>query len=156
MKESRTEATFFSSPAELRQWFRRNHRGVPELWIGFHKKHTGVPSITWAESVDEALCFGWIDGIRKGIDAASYKIRFTPRRRGSIWSKINIGRVEALTKAKRMHASGLAAFDLRRENKSGTPTNNATTNCPNLTRASCARTRRLGIFSKPSRLPIAR
>jgi len=119
MKESRTEATFFSSPAELRQWFRRNHRGVPELWIGFHKKHTGVPSITWAESVDEALCFGWIDGIRKGIDAASYKIRFTPRRRGSIWSKINIGRVEALTKAKRMHASGLAAFDLRHENKSG-------------------------------------
>jgi uncharacterized protein YdeI (YjbR/CyaY-like superfamily) len=119
MKESIAEATFFSSPAGLREWFRRNYRSEPEVWIGFHKKHTGKPSITWAESVDEALCFGWIDGIRKGIDAASYKIRFTPRRRGSIWSNVNIGRVEALTKAKRMHASGLAAFDLRRENKSG-------------------------------------
>ncbi|HEY2711704.1 MAG TPA: YdeI/OmpD-associated family protein [Chthoniobacterales bacterium] len=119
MKESIAEATFFSSPAELREWFRRNYRSESELWVGFHKKHTGTPGITWAESVDEALCFGWIDGIRKGIDAASYKIRFTPRRRGSIWSTVNIRRVEALTKAQRMCASGLAAFGRRCENKSG-------------------------------------
>ena len=110
---------FFARPEKLSEWFRRNHSSEAELWIGFHKKHTGAASITWAESVDEALCFGWIDGIRKSIDATSYKIRFTPRRRGSIWSTINIRRVEALTRESRMHPAGLAAFGLRRENKSG-------------------------------------
>src|SRR6476620_587786 len=112
-------ATFFSTPADLRKWFRRNHATEKELWIGFHKKHTGKPSITWPESVDEALCVGWIDGIRKGIDAESYMIRFTPRRRGSIWSAVNIGRVEALTREKRMLPAGMAAFARRVENKSG-------------------------------------
>lgn len=113
------EPTFFATAGELREWFRSHHGSEPELWIGFHKKRTAKQSITWPESVDEALCFGWIDGIRKGINADSYKIRFTPRRRGSIWSAINIGRVEALTKAKRMQPAGRAAFALRRENKSG-------------------------------------
>jgi uncharacterized protein YdeI (YjbR/CyaY-like superfamily) len=92
---------------------------VTELWVGFYKKDSGKPSITWAESVDEALCFGWIDGIRKRVDESSYKIRFTPRRRRSIWSAINIKRVQELTKEKRMQPAGLKTFAARIENKSG-------------------------------------
>ena len=84
------EAAFFATPKDLRAWLRKNHASARELWVGFHKKHTGRPSITWPESVDQALCFGWIDGVRKTIDAESYVIRFTPRRRGSIWSNVNI------------------------------------------------------------------
>ena len=95
------------------------HATERELWIGFYKKNSGKPSITWPESVDEALCVGWIDGIRKSIDEESYMIRFTPRRRGSIWSAVNIKRVEVLTNEKRMRPAGLAAFAARRENKSG-------------------------------------
>ena len=110
---------FFSTPADLRKWFRRNHASASELWIGFHKRDSDKPSITWPESVDEALCVGWIDGIRKTIDSESYMIRFTPRRRGSIWSAVNIRRVEALTNEKRMQAAGLGAFAARIENKSG-------------------------------------
>ena len=110
---------FFSAPADFRKWLRRNHATVKELWVGFHRKHTGKPSMTWAESVDEALCVGWIDGIRKSIDAESYMIRFTPRRRGSIWSAVNIKRVEFLVSEKRMQPAGLAAFAARVENKSG-------------------------------------
>lgn len=113
------KATFFSTSAALRSWFRRNHATATELWVGFHKKHTGRPSITWPESVDEALCVGWIDGIRKSIDAESYMIRFTPRRGGSIWSAVNIKRAKALTNEKRMQPAGLAAFAARVENKSG-------------------------------------
>jgi len=111
--------TFFSTPADLRLFFSDNATTEKELWIGFHKKHTGRPSITWPESVDEALCVGWIDGIRKTIDSESYMIRFTPRRRGSIWSAVNIRRVEALTNENRMQPAGLAAFAARVENKSG-------------------------------------
>ena len=92
---------------------------VTELWVGFYKRDSGRPSITWSESVDEALCFGWIDGIRKRIDEISYHIRFSPRRRGSIWSAINIKRAQALTKEKRMRPAGLKAFAARIENKSG-------------------------------------
>lgn len=113
------EATFFSTPDDLRAWFRKHHATAQEFWVGFHKKHTGKPSITWPESVDEALCVGWIDGIRKTIDEESYMIRFTPRRRGSIWSAVNIKRVEALSKEERIQAAGLAALADRRENKSG-------------------------------------
>ncbi len=113
------KAVFFSSATELRNWFQCNHATAMELWVGFHKKHTRRPSITWPESVDEALCVGWIDGIRTSIDAESYLIRFTPRRRGSIWSAVNIRRVEALTNEKRMQPAGLAAFASRVENKSG-------------------------------------
>lgn len=112
------EASFFPAPGDLRKWFRQNHATAPELWIGLHKKGSGKKSITWPEAVDEALCVGWIDGIRKSIDTDSYMIRFTPRRRGGIWSAVNIKRVEVLTNGKRMRPAGLAAFANRRENKS--------------------------------------
>ena len=119
-KEAPTaDATFFSSPAALRKWFDRHHETAGMLWVGFHKKHTGEPSVTWPEAVDEALCVGWIDGIRKSIDENRYKIRFTPRRRSSIWSAVNIARVGALEKEKRMRPAGRAAFAQRRENRSG-------------------------------------
>lgn len=111
---------FFATPAELRRWFRANHTKAREQWIGFYKKGTGQPSITWPESVDEALCVGWIDGIRKGIDAESYKIRFTPRKPTSTWSAVNIGRVAELTREGRMQPAGLEAFARRSEQKSGT------------------------------------
>jgi uncharacterized protein YdeI (YjbR/CyaY-like superfamily) len=110
---------FFATPNELRKWFRRNHASADELWVGYYKKASDKPSITWAESVDEALCVGWIDGIRKGVDAESYKIRFTPRRRGSIWSALNIKRALALTKEGRMQPAGAKAFVARQENRSG-------------------------------------
>jgi uncharacterized protein YdeI (YjbR/CyaY-like superfamily) len=115
-----TAPTFFPTPADLRKWFRRHHATAKELWVGFYKVGTGKPSITWPESVDEALCVGWIDGIRKSIDADSYMIRFTPRRAKSIWSGVNIRRVKALIEEKRMQAAGLEAFAPHRQNKSGT------------------------------------
>jgi uncharacterized protein YdeI (YjbR/CyaY-like superfamily) len=110
---------FFRKQSDFRNWLEKNHASARELWVGFHKKNSGKSSITWPESVDEALCFGWIDGIRKRIDEISYQIRFTPRRRGSIWSAINIKRAKALTKEKRMQPMGVKAFAARIENKSG-------------------------------------
>jgi uncharacterized protein YdeI (YjbR/CyaY-like superfamily) len=110
---------FFKTPAGLRRWFAKHHASEDVLWVGFYKKESGEPSISWAESVDEALSVGWIDGIRKRIDDQRYKIRFTPRRRGSVWSAINIARVEELRKARRMRPAGLEAFAARRENRSG-------------------------------------
>jgi len=110
---------FFPTPADLRAWFDRHHATETELWVGFHKKDTGKPSVTWPESVDEALCVGWIDGIRKRIDAGSYKIRFTPRKPTSVWSRINMDKVAALKKAGRMRPAGLKAHEARRLNKVG-------------------------------------
>jgi uncharacterized protein YdeI (YjbR/CyaY-like superfamily) len=110
---------FFPTPADFRTWLRQNHATAPDLWVGYYKKHSGKPSITWPESVDEALCFGWIDGIRKTEDDLRYKIRFTPRRRGSVWSAVNIKRVEGLIAAGRMQPAGVKAFLARKENKSG-------------------------------------
>jgi uncharacterized protein YdeI (YjbR/CyaY-like superfamily) len=110
---------FFRTPADFRKWLEKNHASARELWVGFYRKDSGKPSITWPESVDEALCFGWIDGIRKRVDEFSYKIRFTPRRRGSIWSAINIKRAQVLKKQKRMRLAGLKAFAAKIENKSG-------------------------------------
>lgn len=110
---------FFPTPAAFRKWLAANHAKSKELWVGFYKKRSGKPSIDWPESVDEALCFGWIDGIRKSIDEDSYKIRFTPRKPGSIWSAINIRNVERLIKEKRMQAVGLKAYELRKEFRSG-------------------------------------
>ena len=104
---------------DLRTWFRANHATAAELWVGFHKKDSGRASITWPESVDEALSVGWIDGIRKRVDAVAYTIRFTPRRKGSIWSAVNIARVKVLTAGKRMRPAGLKAFAARQEHKSG-------------------------------------
>jgi uncharacterized protein YdeI (YjbR/CyaY-like superfamily) len=100
-------------------WLEENHATAAELWVGFYKSDSGKPSITWPESVDQALCFGWIDGIRKSVDKISYKIRFTPRRPGSIWSAINIKRAEELVRQKQMRPAGLKAFAARIENKSG-------------------------------------
>ena len=110
---------FFETPAEFRTWLKQHHRSAPELWVGFYKKASGRPSITWPESVDEALCFGWIDGLRKRVDADRYMIRFTPRRKGSIWSAVNTHRMRALIRARRVRAAGLAAFEAREERKSG-------------------------------------
>ena len=113
------KSKFFRVAADFRKWLETNHATATELWVGFYKTDSGKPSITWPESVDEALCFGWIDGIRMRIDEISYQIRFTPRRRGSIWSAININRAKELAKAKRMRPAGLKAFAARIENKSG-------------------------------------
>ncbi|MGH8610566.1 MAG: YdeI/OmpD-associated family protein, partial [Gammaproteobacteria bacterium] len=97
---------FFRAPSDLRKWLERHHTTTHELWVGYHKMSSGKPSITWSESVDEALCFGWIDGIRKSVDDLSYTNRFTPRRPGSIWSAINIRRAEGLVKQGRMQPAG--------------------------------------------------
>lgn len=112
-------ATFFPTPAAFRKWLHKHHKTADELLVGFYRKDSGRPSITWPESVDEALCFGWIDSIRRRIDEESYSIRFTPRRRGSAWSAINIGRVKVLKAEGRMQPAGLAAYQQRTAEKSG-------------------------------------
>ncbi len=104
---------FFATPEALRKWFEKNHATADELWVGLYKKGTGRPSVTWTEVVDQALCFGWIDSIRKSIDDQSYMNRITPRRRTSNWSTINIKRVAELTEAGLMHPAGLEAFRAR-------------------------------------------
>ena len=106
-------AKFFASPAEWRGWLEKHHVDTQELWVGFYKRASGRPSITWPEGVDGALCFGWIDGVRKSIDATSYKVRFTPRKPRSIWSAINIRRANELSQSGLMHSAGLAAFEKR-------------------------------------------
>lgn len=112
------EVLFFETQADLRAWFEANHDQLQEQWIGYYRKDSGRPSITWQESVDVALCFGWIDGVRKSIDEQSYANRFTPRRKGSIWSDVNIRRVEELTAQGLMHPNGLKAFEARKEARS--------------------------------------
>jgi len=111
--------TFFASPSELRNWFEQYHETTQELWVGFYKTSSGKPSITWPEAVDQALCFGWIDGRRKGIDDLSYMIRFTPRKPHSIWSSVNVKRVGELIQLGLMQPAGLKAFHERDQNKSG-------------------------------------
>lgn len=111
--------TFFATPADFRAWLKKHAATFTELIVGFHKKGTGTPSITWQESVDEALCVGWIDGIRKRIDDHTYQIRFTPRKATSNWSAINVGRVADLTSQGRMQPGGLAAYACRSAAKSG-------------------------------------
>ena len=110
--------TFFPTPKHLRKWFERNHNKEKELLVGFYKVSTGKSTVTWSQSVDEALCFGWIDGIRKSIDEESYCIRFTPRKPTSNWSAINIKKVEELAKLGLMKPEGLKAFGFRKEEKS--------------------------------------
>lgn len=110
--------TFFATPAAFRAWLEKHHKIAPELLVGFYKKDSGKPSITWPESVDEALCVGWIDGIRRRVDDTAYTIRFTPRRAGSTWSAINIARVADLTTQGRMLPAGLAAVEKRTAKKS--------------------------------------
>jgi len=111
--------TFFTSPLEFREWLERHHDDATELLLGFYKKKSGREGIGYPEAVDEALCFGWIDGIRRRIDEIAYSIRFTPRKPTSIWSNVNIARVEELTQQGRMRPSGLNAFERRREERSG-------------------------------------
>ena len=110
---------YFKSSNDFRKWLQKNHATTQELWIGYYKKSSGKPSLTWQESVDEALCFGWIDGIRKRVDDLRYTIRFTPRRRQSIWSAVNIRRARELSDQGLMTPPGTAAFDARKEYRSG-------------------------------------
>jgi uncharacterized protein YdeI (YjbR/CyaY-like superfamily) len=104
------DITFFATPAEFRAWLEQHHASAQELWVGYYKKQTGLASMTWPESVDEALCYGWIDGLRKSIDDQRYKIRFTPRKPGSIWSAVNVARVAALRAEGHMRPAGERAF----------------------------------------------
>ena len=110
---------FFATPSKFRAWLEKNHDRETELWVGFHRKGSGKPSITWPESVDEALCVGWIDGVRKSVDETSYMIRFTPRTPTSIWSNVNIAKVAKLKAEGRMKPEGLAAFARRSDARSG-------------------------------------
>jgi uncharacterized protein YdeI (YjbR/CyaY-like superfamily) len=105
---------FFAKASEFRKWLSSNHDKADELWVGYYKKVTGIPSITYPESVDEALCYGWIDGLRQSIDEKSYRIRFTPRRAGSTWSDVNIRRVKKLTELGKMEPAGTRAFESRK------------------------------------------
>ena len=111
--------TFFETPDDFRAWLEEHHHERTELLVGFHQRGTGTKSITWPESVDEALSFGWIDGIRRSLGAHAYTIRFTPRKRTSIWSAINVARVLALTKQGRMRPAGLRAFEARTKERTG-------------------------------------
>ncbi|MDQ2718274.1 MAG: YdeI/OmpD-associated family protein [Bacteroidota bacterium] len=109
---------FFTNQSDFRKWLEKNHDKMSELLVGFYKAGSGKPSMTWSQSVDEAICFGWIDGVRKSIDDESYCIRFTPRKPRSIWSAVNIKKVEALIRQELMHSAGLSAFSKREENRS--------------------------------------
>ena len=102
--------TFFPTPADFRAWLKKNHNKESVLWVGYYKKATGKPSVTWEETVDEALCYGWIDGVRRAVDDESYVIRFTPRKPKGVWSRRNIERVEALKAGGRMRNAGLGAY----------------------------------------------
>ena len=113
------EPIFFESAGQFRQWLHEHHSTESEVLVGFHKKATGRPTMTWSESVDEALCFGWIDGRRTGLGPDAYTIRFTPRKPSSIWSKINVAKVEDLTRRGLMQEAGLAAFARRDPAKTG-------------------------------------
>ncbi|HEX7885848.1 MAG TPA: YdeI/OmpD-associated family protein [Phenylobacterium sp.] len=106
-----SQPIFFASPADWRAWLEAHHATAGEISVGFWKKHTARPSITWPESVDEALCFGWIDGVRHRIDDDAYRIRFTPRKAGGIWSQVNIGRYAELAEQGRIMPAGQAAHD---------------------------------------------
>jgi uncharacterized protein YdeI (YjbR/CyaY-like superfamily) len=113
------KALFFETPAMFRVWLAEHHATHTELIVGFFKRGTGKPSITWPESVDEALCFGWIDGVRRSLTEEAYTIRFTPRRPTSVWSAINVARVKELTKNGRMAPAGIRAFSHRTAEKTG-------------------------------------
>ncbi len=117
MKSPKT--LFFATPADFRAWLEENHATATELSVGFYKKDSGKPSITWPESVDAALSYGWIDGVRNSIDTISYRIRFTPRKPTSTWSAINVKRVAELSKLNLMRPPGIKAFEARKGDKTG-------------------------------------
>jgi len=110
---------FFANALAFRKWLEKNYKKEKELWVGYYKKHTGKSNMTWSESVDQALCFGWIDGIRKGIDEESYCNRFTPRKPKSNWSEINIKKVKQLIKDGLMHPAGLELYKNRKKKDAG-------------------------------------
>jgi len=112
-KSAQIKPTFLTTPGDFRQWLRKNHASMTELWVGFHKKGTGKPSMSWPESVDQALCFGWIDGLRKSCDSESYMIRFTPRKSTSTWSAVNAKRAQELIRLGLMQPAGKKAFEGR-------------------------------------------
>jgi uncharacterized protein YdeI (YjbR/CyaY-like superfamily) len=120
VSRDRAEPTFFATPAAFRRWLKAHHARRSELWVGFYKKGTGRPSITWPEAVDEALCVGWIDSIRRSIDSERYAIRFTPRKPGSTWSVVNQRRMAALLAEGRVLDAGAAAFERRHPARTGT------------------------------------
>jgi uncharacterized protein YdeI (YjbR/CyaY-like superfamily) len=111
------EPTFFATPAEFRAWLQRHHDSATELLVGFHKRGSGRPSMTWQESVDQALCFGWIDGVRRRIDDTSYSIRFTPRKPRSTWSAVNVKRMKELIEQGLVAPAGMAAFERRADDR---------------------------------------
>ena len=118
MKSKANSPIFFAGSDDFRGWLEKHHQTITEQWVGFHRKSSGRVSITWPEAVDQALCFGWIDGLRKTIDTGSYKIRFTPRRPSSIWSAINIARMTELILEGRVRLAGMTAFQKRTPAKS--------------------------------------
>src|SRR5205085_2070698 len=118
MTSAEDSSIFFAQPAAFRAWLEKHHQIKREQWVGFHRKASGRPSITWPEAVDEALCFGWIDGIRRSLGDESYTIRFTPRKARSTWSAVNIRRVRELAAEGRMQPAGLKAFEARSEDRS--------------------------------------
>jgi uncharacterized protein YdeI (YjbR/CyaY-like superfamily) len=113
------EVLFFESQSDFRKWLSKNHKLSNELYVGYYKVDSGRPGMTWSQSVDQALCFGWIDGVRKSIDKDRYYIRFSPRKPKSIWSNVNIKKAEELLESGLMKPSGIAAFNLREESKTG-------------------------------------
>jgi uncharacterized protein YdeI (YjbR/CyaY-like superfamily) len=108
------EPVFFADAAELRAWFLEHHADAPELLVGYYKKHTGKPTVQHTEAIEQALCFGWIDSIGRRIDDERYQVRFTPRRKGSVWSAVNVAKIAELTAAGLMHPAGLHAFESRK------------------------------------------
>jgi uncharacterized protein YdeI (YjbR/CyaY-like superfamily) len=119
MGRNMTKIVHFSSPEEFRKWLAKNHAAATELFVGFYKTTSGKKGATYAQALDEALCFGWIDGVRRSIDLNSYMIRFTPRKPKSIWSLVNVRHVERLQKAGKMAEPGLKAFALREKQRTG-------------------------------------
>lgn len=113
------EAIYFESPQAFRAWLEEHHATAAEVWVGYWKTHTGRRALSWSEAVDEALCFGWIDSVARRVDGDRSRQRFTPRRRGSTWSRINIAKVAELERQGRMTEAGRAAFEARREDRSG-------------------------------------
>lgn len=114
-----TTISHFSSPEEFRKWLAKNHAAATELFVGFYKKSSGKKGATYSEALDEALCFGWIDGVRRSINSESYTIRFTPRRPKSIWSLVNVRHVKRLQKSGKMAEPGIKAFALREKHRTG-------------------------------------
>jgi uncharacterized protein YdeI (YjbR/CyaY-like superfamily) len=113
------DVRFFETPAQLRKWFQANHAKETELWLGYHLKRTGRPSVTWQDAVDQELCFGWIDSVRYSMDGGRTAQRLTPRRKGSVWSDVNVKRYRELEKMGLVHPAGRAAFEKRNVARSG-------------------------------------